>query len=153
MVTELAFVIEGVDGNGGALEVGERVAPSRDLLLDARDARRVEPDQRDREPRPQLVLELPEHVLGCDHQDPLASPTADQLDEHKTDLQGLAQPDDVRDQDAWPQAGQGQLGRTLLVGEGIEQEPVSQGEAALGLRQRRAATHRLQEEPPVLEPA
>ena len=86
------------------LEVGERVAAGGDLLLDPLDAGRVEPHQRDREPGPQLPLELLQHLLRRDDQDPVAPAPADQLGEDQPDLQGLAEADHVGEQDPRPQA-------------------------------------------------
>ena len=100
MVAVLAVVLERVDGDDDPLVVGERVAARRDLPLDALDADRVQPDQRDREPGPQLVLELLQHLLRGDDQDALAPAAADQLGQDEADLQGLAEADDVGDEDA-----------------------------------------------------
>ena len=61
-VGEVAVALERVDRDDRPLEVGERVAGGRQLLPDPLDADRVEPDERQREPGPQLVLHLLEHV-------------------------------------------------------------------------------------------
>ena len=86
------------------LEVGERVAAGGDLLLDPLDADGVEPHERDREAGPQLLLELLQHLLRGDDQDPLAPAAADQLGQDQPDLQRLAQADHVGEQDPRPQA-------------------------------------------------
>ena len=63
VVAVTAGVLQRVDRDDRPLEVGERVAAGRDLLLDPLDADRVQPHERDREAGPQLVLELLQHVL------------------------------------------------------------------------------------------
>ena len=100
VVAGTAVVLERVDRDDDPLVVGERVAAGRDLPLDPLDADRVQPDQRDREPGPQLLLELLEDLLRGDDQDPVAAAAADQLGEDQPDLQRLAQPDHVGEQDA-----------------------------------------------------
>ena len=99
VVAVLAGVLQRVDRDDDPLVVGERVAAGRDLPLDPLDADRVQPDQRDREPGPQLVLELLQDLLRGDHQDAVAAAAADQLGEDQPDLQGLAQADHVGEQD------------------------------------------------------
>ena len=108
---------------------------------------RVQPDERDREPRPQLQLELLEDLLRGDDEDAVAAAPPDQLGEDEADLQGLAEADDVGEEDARPQVLQRELGGALLVGERVEEEAVGHGEAALGLRERGAAQRRLQVQP------
>ncbi|GAA4946765.1 hypothetical protein GCM10023238_11370 [Streptomyces heliomycini] len=149
VVLVLVGVLEGVDGDDDPLEGGERVAAGRDLPLDPLDAHRVQPHQRDREPRPQLVLELLQHMLRRDHQDALAPAAADQLGQGQADLQGLAETHHVRDQQSRAQigAGQSQLGGAPLVGQRVHQERVGERQAAFRLGQGGAAQHRLQEQP------
>ncbi len=53
--------------------------------------------------RPHLVLHLLQHVPGGDDEDPLAAAAADQLGEDHADLEGLAEPDGVGQQDPGPQ--------------------------------------------------
>ena len=81
-----ALVLERVDGDDDPLVVGERVAASRDLPLDPVDADRVQADERDREPGPQLELELLEDLLRGDDEDPVAAAAADQLGQDEADL-------------------------------------------------------------------
>ena len=148
-----ALVLERVDRDDDPLVVGERVAAGRDLPLDPLDAERVQPDQRDREPGPQLQLELLEDLLRGDDQDAVAAAAADQLGEDEADLQGLAEADHVGEEDARAEVLQRELGGALLVGELVEEEAVrGGGEAALGLRERGAAQRRLQVEPGHREP-
>ena len=151
-VVPVRVALERVDRDDDPLVEGERVPARRDLPLDPLDADRVQPDQRDREPGPQLLLELLEHLLRGHHQDPVAPAAPDQLGEDQPDLQRLAQPHHVREQHAGPQPLQGELGRALLVGQRVEQEPVRQRQAALGLRQRSAAQRGFQEQPGHGEP-
>ena len=119
-----ALVLERVDGDDDPLVVGERVAAGRDLPLDPLDAERVQPDERDREPGPQLQLELLEDLLRGDDEDAVAAAAADQLGEDEADLQGLAEADDVGEEDARPEVLQRELGGALLVGELVEEEAV-----------------------------
>ncbi len=93
-----ADVLQRVHRDDDPLEIGERVAPGRDLPLDPLDTHRVQPDQREGETRPQLVLELLEHVLRRHHEDALPPAATDQLGQDQPDLQGLAQAHHVRDQ-------------------------------------------------------
>ena len=86
---------------------------------------RVQPDERQREPGPQLVLHLLQHVPRGDDEDPLAAAAADQLGEDHADLQGLAEADGVGEQDAGPQVRRVQRladGR-LLVAQRVGQRP------------------------------
>ena len=151
-VVPVRVALERVDRDDDPLVEGERVAARRDLPLDPLDADRVQPDQRDREPGPQLLLELLEHLLRGHHQDPVAPAAADQLGEDQPDLQRLAQPHHVREEDARPEPFQRELGRALLEGQRVEQEPVRQRQAALGLGQRGAAQGGFQEQPGHGEP-
>ena len=151
-VVAVRVALERVDRDDDPLVEGERVAARRDLPLDPLDADRVQPDQRDREPGPQLLLELLEDLLRGHYQDPVAPAAADQLGEDQPDLQRLAQSHHVREQDAGPQPFQGELGRALLEGQRVEQEPVRQRQAALGLGQRGTAQGGFQEQPGHGEP-
>ena len=69
------------------------------LLPDPLDADRVEPDERQREPGPQLELHLLEHVPRGDDEDALAAAAADELGEDHADLERLAEADGVGEQD------------------------------------------------------
>src|ERR1022692_4651409 len=60
----------------------------------------METDQRDSEPRPELLLELGHHALGGDYQDALALAAVDQFAEQDAHLDGLAQANGVGHQDA-----------------------------------------------------
>ena len=96
----VAVGLQRVDRDDHALEVGERVAGGRQLLPDPLDAGRVQPHERQREPRPHLVLHLLQHVPRRDDEDALAPAPPDQLGEDHADLEGLAEPDGVGQQDA-----------------------------------------------------
>lgn len=148
VVAVLPDVLECVHRDDHALVVRERIAAGGDLALDALDAQRVEPHQGDREPGPQLVLELLQDALRGHDENAFAAAPADELGEGESYFKGLAEADDVRDQDAGAEVthGQGELRRPLLVGERVEEEAVGQGEAAFGLRQRRLAQDRFEEE-------
>ncbi len=142
-----ARVLQRVHGDDHTLVIGERVASGRDPPLDAGDARAVQADQREGEPRPHLVLELFQDGCGRDDEDAFASAPADQFAEQHSDLQGLAQPHHVTDQEARTQrVGEGLGGGPELVVHAVQEEAVGQGQAALGLRQRGLAEHGLQEE-------
>ncbi len=62
------------------------------LPADPLDTLGVEPDQRDGEPGPQLVLELFEDVAGRDDQDLVASTPPDELGEDQADSSVLPRP-------------------------------------------------------------
>src|SRR6266511_1157194 len=130
----------------------DQVAGGGDLLADPLDALGVEPDQGNREARPQLVLELLEDVPGSDHQDAVAAPAPHQLGEHHADLERLAQADRVGDEQPWPQRLERGLDRVALVLELVEKLPVAHGQAGLGCRQRRLADQRLEVQPAAPEP-
>ena len=134
MVPVAARVLERVDRDDDPLVVGERVAGGGDLLADPLDALGVEPDQGNREARPQLVLELLEDVPGSDHQDAVAAPAPHQLGEHHADLERLAQADRVGDEQPWPQRLERSLDRAALVLELVEELPVAHGQTGLGCR-------------------
>ena len=61
-VRRVAVALQRVDRDDHPLVVGERVAGGRQLLPDPLDAGRVQPHERQREPRPHLVLHLLQHV-------------------------------------------------------------------------------------------
>ncbi len=140
-------ILDRVHGDDHALVVGEGVAPRRDTPFDAGDANAVQPHQRKREPCPHLVLELLQHRGRRYHEDPLTTPTPHQLTEQHPDLQGLAEPHHVADQQAWPKrVGQCLLSGAQLVVHAVEQESIGQCQALLGLWQGRPAHDCLQEE-------
>ena len=98
-VRAVAVVLQRVDGDDHPLEEGERVAVGRELLPDPLDPGGVEPDEREREAGPQLVLHLLEDVLRGDDQDAFTAAAPDQLGQDHADLEGLAEADGVGEQD------------------------------------------------------
>jgi len=78
-VLPVRVALERVDRDDDPLVVRERVATRGDLLLNALDAEAVQPDQRNGEPGPQLLLELLQDLLRRDHQDPVTTSPSDQL--------------------------------------------------------------------------
>ncbi|MEV5049437.1 hypothetical protein AB0N20_33815 [Streptomyces griseoincarnatus] len=91
-------------------------------------------------------LELLQDVRRRHHEDPLTPPAPDQLGQQDADLQRLAEPHHVGDEQPRLRVphGEGELGRPQLVGLLVHEEAVGQREPVLGLRQRRLADHRLQ---------
>ena len=142
----LALVLEGVDGDDGALEEQEGVASGGDVALDAFQTHRVQAHQGNGETGPQFLLELFEDLLGGDDEDAFAPAPADEFGEDEADLQGLAQAHHVGDQHARAQGLEGEFGGALLVDLVVEQEPAGGGQTTLGLGQRSAAQHRFEVE-------
>ena len=68
---------------------------------------------------PELLLELGEHALHREHQDAPGTPPGDQLAHQDAGLQGLAEADCIRNQDALPGPGEGLPGRVELIGHGV----------------------------------
>lgn len=97
------------------------------------------------------MLEQFEDVLRGDHEQPLSPAPADQFRQQQTDLQGLAQPNDVGEQHAWPQGSQRQFGRARLIGERVAKKSVGQRQPGLGTRHRGTAQHRFQVQPATAE--
>ena len=95
-------LLEGVHRDDHPVEVGEGVAGRRQFLLDPLHPDRVEPHERDREPAPHLVLHLLQHVAGANDQDALTASASDQLRQDHADLERLAQPDRVGQQQPGP---------------------------------------------------
>ena len=91
---------------------------------------RVEPDEREREPGPHLVLHLLEHVPRRDDEDPLAAAAPDQLGEDHADLERLAEADRVGEQDARPEVRRVErlADGGLLVGERVGEHVGRDGE-------------------------
>ena len=92
------------------------------------------------------MLHLLEHVAGRDDEDPLAPAAAHELGQDHADLQGLAQTDGVRQQDARAQVLRVQrlAHRGELVGQRIGQDVADDGQVRGARRQRRLAQRRLQ---------
>ena len=153
-VGEVAVGLERVDRDDRALVVGERVAVGRQLLPDPLDADRVEPDERQREPGPQLELHLLQHVARRDDEDPLAAAASDQLGEDHADLERLAEADRVGEQDPRAQVvGVERLADGgLLVGQRVEQALGGDGQARVGQRHGGLAQRRLEPQPRLRNP-
>ena len=82
----VAGALEGVDGDDGALEIGEWIAGGRQLLADFLDAGGVEADEWQREAAPQLMLHLLEYVSGGDDEDAFAATAPDEFGQDHADL-------------------------------------------------------------------
>ena len=80
----------------------ERVCVGRDPAANPLQADRVQANQRNREARPKLLLELGHHALGRDHQDALAFAAFDQFAEQDADLNRLAEANGVGDENSLP---------------------------------------------------
>ena len=115
----LRILLQRVDGDDRLVVVVERIVVGRDAAPHPLDADGVEPRERDREPVPELLLELGEHALHREHQDAPGAPAGDQLAHQDAGLQGLAESDRIRNQDALPGSGEGLSGRVELVGHEI----------------------------------
>ena len=115
----LGVLLQGVDRDDRLVVVVERVVAGRDAAAHPLDADRVEPGERDREPLPELLLELRQHALDGQHQDPPAPAAGDQLADEDARLQRLPQPHGVGDQDALPRLAQRLPGRLELIGHRI----------------------------------
>ena len=68
----LGVLLEGVDRDDRLVVVVEGIVAGRDTAAHPLDADRVEPRQRDGEAVPELLLELREHALDGQHQNPPA---------------------------------------------------------------------------------
>ena len=148
-VVQVLPALERVDRDDDALEVAERVAGGGQLLADPLDAERVQPDERDREPRPHLVLHLLKHVPGRDDQDPLAAAAPDQLGQDHADLERLAKPHRVGEQDARAQVRlvEGLAHGGLLVAERVGEHVDADREGGPVERHRGLAQRRLEPQP------
>jgi hypothetical protein len=93
--TKFGILLEGIDRDDGLVVVVERVGVGRDAATDALISHRVETDERNREARPELLLELGHHALGRDDEDAFALASGDELTEQDADLDGLAEADGV----------------------------------------------------------
>ena len=120
----LGVLLQGVDRDDRLVVVVERVVAGRDAAAHPLDADRVEPGERDREPVPELLLELRQHALDGQHQDPAAPAAGDQLADEDARLQRLSQPHGVGDQDALPGLAQRLPGRLELVVHRIHRRPL-----------------------------
>ncbi len=80
---------------------------ARDLIAHPLQAHRIQPDQRNGEAAPEFLLELGEHALERDDQNPLAAPALDQLRGQNAGLQRLAKAHGVGDEDALAGLAQG----------------------------------------------
>ena len=87
----LRVLLEGVDGDDGLVVVVERVVVGRDAAAHALYADGIEPHQRDGEAVPELLLELREHALHGQHQDPPGPAAGDQLADEDPRFKGLPQ--------------------------------------------------------------
>ena len=112
----LGILIQRVDGDDRLVVVVERIVVGRDAAPHPLDADGVEPRERDGEAVPELLLELGEHALHREHQDAPGAPPGNQLAHQDAGLQGLAETDRIRDQDALSGPGEGLTGRIELIG-------------------------------------
>ena len=93
VVAVFDVLLERVDGNDRSVEVVERVVVGRNSGTDTLQAGGIQPDEWDREPIPHLLLELAQHRLGGEHEDPLAATTGDQFADKDAGFERLAQAD------------------------------------------------------------
>ena len=143
-IVDETVLLQGVHRDDHLLEEGEGVPRGRQLLLHLLHALRVQAHERDREPGPQLVLHLLEHMPRADDEDAAAATPPDQLREDHPDLEGLPEPHRVRDQQARadPLRIQRPLHGLALVGQVISQHLGGDGELGVvhgdrGLAERR----------------
>ena len=111
----LGVLLERVDGDDRLVVVVERVVVGGNPPPDALDADRVQPRERDREAVPELLLELGQHALERQHQNPAAPSARNQFADQDAGLERLPQPDGVCDQDALAGLAQRLAGRFQLV--------------------------------------
>ena len=111
----LRSLLQRVDGDDRLVVVVERVVVGRDAPPHPLDSDRVEPGQGNREPVPELFLELGEHALDGQHQDAPAAPPRDQFADQDAGLQRLAEAHRVGDQDALPWPRERLASRVELV--------------------------------------
>lgn len=145
-VRHVPIAFQRVDRDDDALVVGERVPAGREHLSNPLNAGRIQADEGEREPRPQLHLHLLEHVLRRHDEDAVASAPSDQFREDHADLDGLAQTHRVREQDARPQfvRVEGLRDRLELVVKGAGETAPCCLEARVRHRDRRLAQHRFE---------
>ena len=125
----LGVLLQGVDRDDRLVVVVEGVVAGRDPAPHALDADGVEPGQRDGEAVPELLLELREHALDGQHQDPAAPAARDQLAHQDARLQGLAEPHRVGDEDALARLAERLAGGVELVGHQVHRRPVAHVDA------------------------
>jgi hypothetical protein len=90
---EFGILFKSIDRNDGFIEIMEWVCVGWDLAANAFKSDRIEANQWNGEPGPELLLKLRHHALGCDHQNSLTLAAIDQLAEKNSDLDGFAEPD------------------------------------------------------------
>lgn len=122
-VPDLVVTFQGVDRDDGPLELVEHVVMGWDLVPHPPDCSAVEPRKRDREPGPELLLELAQHGPGRDHQDPIPSTAQSELRGDQARLQGLPEADVIRDQKPNPVLRQRPLHREVLKGQIVNRGP------------------------------
>ena len=129
------------DKTDDPVEVVEGVHVGRDARLDALDADRVEPHERDGEAGPKLFLELGQDGLEGDDEDAGAAASADQLGEEDADLDGLAEADAAGREDARAELAEGLDGGVPLVGATLmaARWPTYRCGSVGGVRRRRAS--------------
>ena len=120
-----ARVLDGVDRDDHPVEVRERVATGRDPLTHPLDPLGVQADERDAGAAPQLVLYLVEDVARNDGENPCRTPAALQLGEQHPDLDRLAEPDGVGDEQPGLKLGHRRPERLTLVRQVVREHPMA----------------------------
>lgn len=135
-------VLQRIDRNDAAIEVAERVPVRRDLRLHALEPLRIQSNERQREPRPELALKLREHAPDGDHENAPPRAPLDELRQEDPDLDRLSEPGSIRNQDARPQASKALLRGHELKRHHIERPAMPEGH--LVMRRRCAPEQRLE---------
>ena len=104
----LFVVLQGVDRDDRLVELVERILVERDMGPDLLDLGAVQLDERDREARPEFLLELGQHRLGRDDEDALGPAPQDEFRGEQARLQGLAEADVVAEENSHPRRPQRQ---------------------------------------------
>ena len=115
----LGVLLQGVNRDDGFVVVVEGVVVRGDAAADALDADGVEAGERDREAVPELLLELGQHALDGEDEDPPAPAAGDQLADQHSRFEGLAEPHRVGDEDALARLAKRLAGGLQLVANGI----------------------------------
>ena len=128
----LAVVLERIDGDDRLVEIVERVLVAWDLLPDPLNPHRIQPHQRDRKARPELLLELHQHAFARHHQQAPPPPAPDKFAAEDPAFQRLAQAHRIGDQQPLAGHRQGLRSWQQLVRQRIHRRPVAHHQRGIG---------------------
>ena len=132
IVAVFDVLLEGVDGNNGAVKMVERVMVGRDTVAHPLQALRVQTGQTNAETVPELLLELGEHGFDRQHQNALALATGDQLANQNAGFEGFTQTHGIGNQNALARLAQRLAGRLELVGQQVKGGVLAGVDAVVG---------------------